>query len=199
MRPPLPRLHAITDEAIARRRDLDTLARTIDAAARGRVAFHARGRSLEGREHHELASRLPRPLIVNDRLDIALATGAMGVQLGQGSLTVPGARRLEARWWIGRSVHDLSSARAAIAEGADYLVVGPVFATATHPGRPALGLDAFGTIARLGTPTIAIGGVTADRAGALRTAGAYGVAAIRAFWEAPDPGRVVRELAEAFA
>jgi thiamine-phosphate pyrophosphorylase len=197
--PALPRLHAITDERVARRADLDAVAGALQSAGAGTIAFHARGRGLSGREHHDLARRLPRPLIVNDRLDIALATDASGVQLGHGSLSVAAARALRAAWWIGRSVHDLTEARTAVAERADYLVAGPVFATATHPGRPALGLDAFARIATLGVPTIAIGGVTRDVAAEIRDAGAYGLAAIRALWDASDPGLAARELLEVWA
>lgn len=194
--PALPRLHAITDERVARHPDLQALARALESAGPGRIAFHARGRELSGREHHYLAHRLPRPLIVNDRLDIALATDASGVQLGHGSLSVAAARALHAAWWIGRSVHDLAEARTAVAERADYLVAGPVFPTASHPGRPALGLERFARIAELGVPTIAIGGVTRDVAADIRDAGAYGFAAIRALWEARDPGLAARELLE---
>jgi thiamine-phosphate diphosphorylase len=118
----------------------------------------------------------------------------VGVQLGAGALDPADARRLDARWWIGVSVHDVTRARAAQAAGADYLVVGPVFPTRTHPGRRPLGLAGFAAIARLGLPAIAIGGVTPARAGDLRTAGAHGVAAIRALWDAADPAAAAREI-----
>lgn len=198
-RPPLPRLHAITDERIARRPDLDAVARRLAAAAPGRIAFHARGRSLGGREHLELARRLPAPRFVNDRLDVALAAGAMGVQLGGDSLSVAEARGLEPRWWIGRSVHNLAEAAAALDAGADYLVVGPVFASATHPDRPPLGVAAFEEIVKLGRPAVAIGGVTPLRAAELAAVGGYGVAAIRSLWDAPDPAAAARAMLEVFA
>src|SRR5207244_3876939 len=101
------------------------------------LAFHARGHALSGLEHYELAIRLSvypsTRLFVNDRLDVALAAGAAGVQLAGGSLDPEHARRLDPKWWIGTSVHDLREAEAAQAAGADYLLVGPVFPTATHP------------------------------------------------------------------
>src|SRR2546430_14020407 len=81
----------------------------------------------------------PARLFVNDRLDVALAVGAAGVQLGHGSLAPEDARRLNPAWWIGKSVHDLPEAEAAHAGGADYLLVGPVFPTATHADRAPLG------------------------------------------------------------
>ena len=198
MKSPLPRLHAITDERVARRADLLAIAADLMEGGGPELAFHARGRELTGLEHYELAVRLsdsPRVrLFVNDRLDVALATRACGVQLGSGSLAVADARRLHAAWWIGRSVHDLAEAAAAQAEGADYLLVGPVFATATHPDRPPIGLDALRAVARLGLPTVAIGGVTPERVREVRHSGAWGVAAIRALWEATEPEEAARRM-----
>jgi thiamine-phosphate pyrophosphorylase len=141
-----------------------------------------------------LSAHPPIRLFVNDRLDIALAVGAAGVQLRADSLPVAAARRLRSDWWIGRSVHSLNEARAAHAEGADYLVVGPMYETSTHPGSTPLAMDTLRAVARLGLPVIAIGGVTADRVAELRRAGAYGVAAIRALWDAPNPGDAAREM-----
>jgi len=195
---PLPRVHAVTDERIARRDDLVIVANALVAAAGDAIALHARGRALSGREHLALALCLPGRRFVNDRLDVALAAGAEGVQLGSGSMSVAAARALGPDWWIGRSVHTLTEAQAALAEAADYLVVGPVFATATHPGREPLGLPLFARIAELGVPAIAIGGVTPARAAELRGVGAYGVAAIRALWDVAEPGPALRELLEVF-
>lgn len=196
----LPRLHAITDERIARRPDLDDVARALVGSGGERLALHARGHSLSGLEHYELAIRLSvyasTHLFVNDRLDVALAVGAAGVQLGAGSLDPEDARRLEPRWWIGRSVHDLAEAAAAQAGGADYLLVGPLYRTATHPEREPLGLARLGAIVALGLPVIAIGGVTPPRVGEVRRAGAYGVAAIRGVWDAADPGDAARQMLE---
>jgi len=197
---PLPRLHAITDERIARRADLDDVARELASAGGERLAFHARGRGLSGLEHYELAVRLsarpPTRLFVNDRLDVALATGADGVQLRMDSLSPRAARRLKPGWWIGLSVHDLEQARAAQAAGAEYLLVGPVFATPTHPGVTPLGVERLAEIAKLGLPVIAVGGVTPDRIAALRAAAVYGVAAIRALWDATEPAQAARRMAQ---
>lgn len=197
MRPPLPRLHAITDERIARRPDLDRIVAQL-AAAGLELALHARGRSLSGREHYELAVRLTAPpparLFVNDRLDVALATSAAGVQLRQDSLPPSVAHAMRSDWWIGRSVHSLDEARAALAQGADYLVAGPMYATVSHPGQPPLPQDTLRAMARLGAPVIAIGGVTVDRIAELRDGGIHGVAVIRAVWESPDPAAAARDL-----
>jgi len=199
VRPPLPRLHAVTDERIARRADFDDAARQLAEVGGANLALHARGRALSGLEHYDLSFRLsilPSPLFVNDRLDIALALNATGVQLGVGSLPVSAARHLRPAWWIGKSVHDLAEADAAKAAGADYLLVGPVYATPTHPDRAPLGLEPLRAIARLGLPMIAIGGVTAARAHEVKAAGAHGVAAIRALWDAEDPAAAARQMLE---
>ena len=197
--PALPRLHAITDERIARRPDLDTVAQLLAAGGGAHLAFHARGRGLSGLDHYELAVRLsacpPARLFVNDRLDVALAVGAAGVQLGQGSLPPADARRLNAGWWIGKSVHDLREAEAAHAAGADYLLVGPVFPTATHPDRAPLGSARLKEIVGLGLPVVAIGGVTPERIPELMAEAAiHGVAAIRALWHAADPADAARRM-----
>jgi thiamine-phosphate pyrophosphorylase len=200
VKPPLPRLHAITDERIARRPDLDEVARELAGASRGTLALHARGRALSGVEHYELATRLSvypsTRLFVNDRLDVALALHASGVQLGTGSLPVNAARRLHAAWWIGKSVHGFAEADAAKAEGADYLLVGPVYPTATHPDRPPVGPETLAQITTLGLPVIAIGGIGPGRAREVKAAGAYGAAAIRALWDAADTGDVARRMLE---
>jgi len=202
VRPPLPRLHAITDERIARRPDLDDIARELAKGGGSELAFHARGRELTGLEHYELAGRLavrpPARLFVNDRLDVALAVPCAGVQLGRGSIPVETARALNPLWWIGRSVHDLAEADAARIEGADYLVVGPVYATASHPGRRPLGIDRFRAIvvAMGELPVVGIGGITIDRVTEVKDSGAYGIAAIRAFWDDGEPGAAVRRMRE---
>ena len=204
MRPPLPRLHAVTDERVARRPDLTALAEALATEAGSDLAFHARGHALSGLEHFDLATRLsafpPSRLFVNDRLDVALACGASGVQLGAASLDPTDARRLDAGWWIGRSVHTFAEAAAAQAAGADYLLVGPVFPTATHPGHDPLEPAALSAIVALGLPVIAIGGVTPGRTASLKAAGVHGVAAIRAFWDTvdgPDAARRLRQELDA--
>lgn len=197
----LPRLHAITDERIARQPDLAHRARALSSA--GALALHARGHSLTGRDHLALAQTLraaaPDHLFVNDRLDIALAVQARGVQLSHNGLSPGDARRVHGGWWIGVSVHTPEEARAAQALGADYLLVGPVFATPTHPeGRP-LGVQGLTGFTALGLPVVAIGGISRANARDVVDAGAHGVAVIRALWDAPDPARAAQEIMKEIA
>ena len=202
MKGPLPRVHAITDERIARRADVATVAQQLAAGGGDGLALHARGHTLTGREHHHLALRLaaarPARLFVNDRLDVALAADACGVQLPLGGLAPGDARRLHPTWWIGQSVHDARAAAAACAAGADYLLVGAVYRTASHPDRRPLGVAALAEIAALGLPVIAIGGVTAERVAELKGAGVHGVAAMGALWDAPDPAAAARDMVQAW-
>lgn len=200
---PLPRVHAITDAAVLARADLGVRAAAL-AAAGPALALHARDRRASGRTLAAVAARfvaLARPpeaaVIVSGHPDIAAAVGAQGVQLAASDLAPADARRVFPRGWIGRSVHTADEAAAAKAEGADFLLAGPVYATPTHPDRPGAGPGLIRDCARLGLPIIAIGGVTADRVPELVAAGAYGVAAIRALWEAADTAGAALEMLEA--
>jgi len=190
---PLPRLHAVTDARVLALTDLGVRAAAI-AAAGPAVALHARDRAAGGAALARAATRLralARPaeaaVIVSGRPDIAAAVGAHGVQLASGDLLPEDARRVLPSGWIGRSVHSTGEAAAAIDEGADFLMVGSIYETATHPDRPAAGLGLVRAAVALGRPVIAIGGMDATRAAAVRDAGAWGVASITALWRAADP------------
>ena len=135
-------------------------------------------------------------LIVNDRVDVALAIGAAGVQLGEESLPVPVARRLLGEGFlIGRSVHTRSGAQAAEHAGADYLILGTIFATRSHPSVAGAGPALVREVtAAVQTPVLAIGGITAQNARSVLEAGAAGVAVISAILDAPDPEWAAAEL-----
>jgi thiamine-phosphate diphosphorylase len=189
---PLPRVHAVTDRTILSAPDFGIRAAAI-AAAGSAVALHARDRGGTGARLAASTLRLvalARPpeaaVFVSGRPDIAAASGAHGVQLAAGDLAPADARRVLVHGWIGRSVHSLDEARAAVEEGADFLLLGSIYETASHFGRPALGAGPLREAARLGRPVIAIGGITPERVPELKAAGAYGVAAIRALWQADD-------------
>ena len=134
--------------------------------------------------------------LVNDRPDVARAAEADGAHLGQDDLPVAAARRvLGSGRLIGVSTHDLAQARAAEAAGADYLGVGPVYATTTKPGALApRGLALVAAVrAAVRCPLVAIGGITPATAAAVREAGADAVAMIGALVRVPDPEAAVRD------
>ena len=123
-------------------------------------------------------------VVVNDRLDVAIASGAHGVHLRGDSVPASRARPMApASFLIGRSVHDADEAqRVADQGGLDYLIFGPVFETASKPGRAAAGLENLRSVAsHTVVPVLAVGGVTKDRVAAITAAGAAGFAAISLF------------------
>jgi thiamine-phosphate pyrophosphorylase len=150
----------------------------------------------------ELAARLRKVaagtalLVVNERVDVAMASGAGGVQLGEEGLPVEVAWRLAGEGsLIGRSVHSVEGALEAQEQGADFLVVGTIFPTGSHPGTEAAGPALLSSLAgRVGIPFLAIGGVTAENAAAVVDAGASGAAVISAILAARDPEAAAREL-----
>ena len=136
---------------------------------------------------------------VNDRVDVALATGAAGVHLGADDLSIADARRLGPDLQIGATCRTRADVVAAASAGADYAGFGPVLATDSKPGLPdPLGVSAIREAAGV-VPLIAIGGVTATTAAAARTAGAHGVAVIGAIWRHPHPVAAAEELVTAIA
>ncbi len=139
-------------------------------------------------------------LVLNDRPDLVEAAGADGVHVGQDDVPVAQARRLvgDARV-VGLSTHSPAQIDAAAREAdLDYIGVGPVHATPTKPGRPAVGLDLVRyAAAHAATPFFAIGGINADNVSAVRDAGARRIAVVRALTESDDPRRVASELRSA--
>ena len=135
-----------------------------------------------------LCDRYDVPLIINDRVDVALAVGAAGVHVGQDDLPCAVVRALTgADFVIGVSAHNPEEARLAIAAGADYLGCGAVFGTATKPGVAKLGLANLRAIRRVATkPMVGIGGVTADNYGEVLATGADGAAIISGILGADD-------------
>jgi thiamine-phosphate pyrophosphorylase len=142
------------------------------------------------------------PLMINDRVDVALAVGADGVHLGDRDMPAAMARRLLGPGRIvGVTVHDAAEARAVDTEIADYAGIGPVFATTTKTeARPAIGVDGFRALRRLvPLPVVGIGGIDAARAADVIAAGADGVAVVSAICAAPDPEAAARAIAAAVA
>jgi thiazole tautomerase (transcriptional regulator TenI) len=127
-------------------------------------------------------------LLVNDRVDVALAAGC-GAQIGRRSIPVASARSLLGdRAPLGCSVHDTGGAVAAAAGGADFLVLGTIWPTPSHPGAGGAGLGTVADVAAtVAVPVIVIGGVTPQRAREALDAGGHGVAVLRGVWAASDP------------
>ncbi len=200
----IPRVHAITDASVLAQPDFLEVAMRVASA--GNVAIHLRDRTAPAARLARLAEAVVpalqergAKLFINARPDIARAAGADGVQLGERDLGVADARVVFPSGLIGRSVHDEAGARIATADEADFLMLGPIWGTATHPGSAGLGLEVVRSIARpqtLDPRLLLIGGVTLDRARQAKAAGAHGIAAIRAIWNAPDPARAVKEFLE---
>lgn len=138
------------------------------------------------------------PLIINDRLDIAMAVGAAGVHLGQDDLPCAVARRiLGEEYLIGVSAHNPTEAKAALQSGADYLGCGAVFGTATKADVKKLGTDGLAAICReKGLPVVGIGGVTADNYREVRAAGADGAAIVSGILAQPDISATVEAIAK---
>jgi len=184
------------------------LLETIENASRAGVdTIQIREKDLSGRALLELTTgamhRAGRTkIVVNDRLDVALAAGAAGVHLGGESITVADAfafrtsGRAPAHLLIGRSCHSLEESTRVENEGADYIFFGPVFATPSKArfGAPQ-GTAALSAVCRaMRVPVVAIGGITLENARECRAAGAAGIAAIRLFQEAEDFSPLVRNL-----
>lgn len=146
---------------------------------------------------HELLADREIPLIINDRLDIALAVGALGVHIGQDDMSLEMARRiLGSERIIGVSARNLEEAVQAARGGADYLGVGPIFATSSKgdAGEPT-GLKTLSDIKKtIDIPIVAIGGVSLDNVEAIIEAGADGVAVISAVAFAPEMRRASEDL-----
>jgi len=138
------------------------------------------------------------PLIINDRLDIAMAVGAAGVHLGQDDLPCAAARKLLGEdYIIGVSAHNPAEAKAALQSGADYLGCGAVFGTATKADVQKLGTDGLAAICKAkGLPVVGIGGVTADNYREVRAAGADGAAIVSGILAQPDIRTTVRAIAK---
>ncbi|HYL07289.1 MAG TPA: thiamine phosphate synthase [Candidatus Udaeobacter sp.] len=122
------------------------------------------------------------PVLISSRADVAIATGAAGVNLPERDIAVRDARALMGPGLVGRSVHSMEAAREAERDGADYVIFGPVWPSRTHADAPAAGIDQLARVARaLRIPVLAIGGVTEGRVTECLSAGAAGYAAIGLF------------------
>jgi thiamine-phosphate pyrophosphorylase len=138
-------------------------------------------------------------VLVNDRLDVAVAAGADGVHLGQSDVTVLAARLVAPRLVVGSTCRTRADVEAAAREGADYAGFGPVFASWSKAGLPAPLGPAAVTAATGILPLVAIGGIDASSAQPVIQSGAHGVAVIGGIWRHPDPVLAAKELVSALA
>ena len=195
-------LYLVTDASLSRGRAHDVI---VLAAIRGGVTVvQYREKNASTRQMIEEALALREmcrahnvPFIVNDRVDVALAVDADGVHVGQEDMPAPFARKLIGRGKIlGVSAENVAQARAAIADGADYIGASPIFATPTKPDAPSpIGVEGLQELAHAcAIPIVAIGGLNVTNAGSMIRAGAAGVAVISAIMGAEDVERAAREL-----
>jgi thiamine-phosphate pyrophosphorylase len=193
-------LHVLTDADGGRA----ALAAVTAAVSAGAPVVQVRAKGCTDRAFHDFARRVVAvctpagaTCLVNDRVDIALAVGADGTHLGADDLPLAAARRVAGPGHLlGGTARDPERAAALVAEGADYLGVGPAWPTTTKTGLPGpLGAARIGGVAgAVSVPVIAIGGVTAERVAGLVAAGAAGVAVVSAVSGAADPAAATREL-----
>ena len=195
-------LYLVTDAALSRERSPRAV---VEAAIRGGVTVvqyrekNASTRQMIAEAHEllELCRQYSVPFIVNDRVDVALAVDADGVHVGQDDMPASTVRRLIGPTKIlGVSVENVAQARAAMADGADYVGASPIFATPTKPDAPqAMGIAGLRELACVCTlPIVAIGGMNASNAAEVLRAGVAGIAVVSAIVSADDVERAAREL-----
>lgn len=187
----------VTDRALAG--GTDALVRVVSEAVQGGAnAVQLREKDLAERELAALGRRLREAtreralLLVNGSLDVALECEADGVHLPEA------AEAVETPLLVGRSVHSVEAARRAVAEGARYLVAGPVYETRSHPGRAGAGVELIRRISEaVDVPVVAIGGIDYQRVEGVVKAGACGVAVISALVGAAAPREAASQLMDA--
>jgi len=195
-------LYLVADTEFAAGKNLVHL--VSEAVLGGVTIVQLRAKDLGTRDFLELALKVSEklgkigiPLLINDRVDIALACGAAGVHLGQDDMPLPDARRLLGPdKTIGISVNTLDEAAEAERLGADYLGLGPIYGTSTKQTvLPVLGPEGIQRLRRqIRIPIVAIGGINAGNAGAVIKAGADGIAVVSAILGARDARQAAAEL-----
>jgi thiamine-phosphate diphosphorylase len=197
--------YIVVDEALAERSGKESLEDLVSAVLRGgATAIQLRGKEVSPRDlvtHGKRIRALTEDagvlLIINDRVDIALAVGADGVHLGPDDLPVRSARKIcRKRFIIGASVDTPDEARQAKAAGADYLGAGPVFPTETKKTTNLpIGPEGLREIVEaVSIPVVGIGGIGPENIGEVTATGAAGAAVVSAVMGAPDPEQAVRAL-----
>ncbi len=200
MRRVLPRLYVILDSALLKNSAQDCAQELVAAGVR---LLQYRNKTASARELLEISRELvsslessSTALIVNDRPDVAVLAGAKGVHVGQDDMDAEQARAVVGKeMWVGTSTHNLEQFRRALATSADYIAVGPIFATTSKANlNPVVGMELVREVRALTEkPIVAIGGITLERAKAVIDAGADSVAVISDILLAPKPGERARQ------
>jgi thiamine-phosphate diphosphorylase len=190
----IPVLHAVTTDEIVMRRDFLDTARRVMARGGARLALHLRAPFLDSATLHDIAVLLSAAqdesgawLIVHDRVDVAGAAEARGVQLTTRSLRPGAVRRIAPSLFVGASAHTVEDVLQASAEGAHWVVLDRVLA-GPRGSAPASTLSPHvaRAVRAASVPVIALGSVTPEHVSALRDAGVYGIASIRGIWDATN-------------
>jgi thiamine-phosphate pyrophosphorylase len=200
-------LYPIIDTEVCRRAGLDPIALGTIFLSGGARILQLRAKTDSSAAFLSLADSLVRltraadaALVVNDRADVALLSGADGVHVGQDDLTPAAVRRVYPAGIIGLSTHDKGQIDAALDTEATYVAVGPIFGTSTkNTGYTARGLELVRYAANRGKPVVAIGGITLDRVSDLIAAGASGIAVITDLLAGEDPEARTRQFVTALA
>ena len=194
----MPRFHVIAGDAVVGAQDCRNRLSPVIEAGRGALALHLRTRSTPASRLFEIAAWAAKAsrasgtlVVVNDRVDVALAAGVGGVHLREDSLPVETVRAIAgARLRVGRSIHAPEQAADLRRHGLDYLVMGAAFATTSHPDRAPAGPEAVAAAAaRADVPVLAIGGITPAKVPSLLSRGVHGVVVMSGVWGRDDPAR----------
>jgi thiamine-phosphate pyrophosphorylase len=197
----LPRLYVILDAALVRQPPLELAEQLMGAGMR---LFQYRAKDAPARDTLEVSSRLATlarkqgaTFFVNDRPDLAYLSGAHGVHVGQDDLSPEQARSVVGQdHWVGVSTHHLEQFEQALATSADYVAIGPIFATSSKANPdPVVGIDLIGRLRSLTQkPIVAIGGIRLENAAQVIQAGADSVAVMSDILCAPDPAGQAAEF-----
>ena len=196
----VPIVHAVTSDEIVARPDFLDVACGVMGVLGARGALHLRAPRLEAAALLRVGEALAAAqsitgawLVVNDRVDVALALGARGAQLTSRSLVTADARHAAPTLALGASVHGVADAIEAARAGADWLVVSHPFAPSPEGGGTGGEMLVERLVSAVQVPLVAIGGVRPQHCRALRMAGVHGVAVIRGIWDAPNAERAASE------
>ena len=207
----LPRLHVIAGDGIISAADYRERIGPVLRVGGRLIAVHLRARTVHAARLFEVACWLAQSAratgslaVVNDRLDVALAAGARGIHLREDSLAPEDVRQVAGRvaagaraLRVGRSIHDARQAAMYTPDLLDYLVLGTVYATPSHPGREPLGLSALVETVRLASvPVLAIGGIVPATLPNVLAQGAHGAVVHSGVWAADRPSDAVSRYLE---